>query len=113
MIIHKYTGPHYPLSVEFSPYGFEPAGIGNGEMKAALVEVVPVFGSNDMCQRISKVERYHFWISGSTGSKTDNHRIVVAVHFRDWYKFGSIFYSPVKIFPPFGNDRSYGYQVFD
>ena len=37
-----------PLSVEFSPYCFSPAGIGNGEVKTVLVQVVPKTTGNDM-----------------------------------------------------------------
>ena len=37
-----------PLSVEFSPYSFSPTGIGNGEVQAVLVQVVPKTTGNDM-----------------------------------------------------------------
>ena len=43
-----HVGSGNPLSVEFSPYGFSPAGIGDGEVEAVFVQIVPEATCNDM-----------------------------------------------------------------
>ena len=41
MIVNEDVRSGNPLSVKFAPYCFSPAGIGNGEVKTVLVQVVP------------------------------------------------------------------------
>ena len=48
VVVDEDIGSGNPLSVEFSPYRFSPAGIGNGEVKTVLVQVVPKTTGNDM-----------------------------------------------------------------
>ena len=48
VVVDEDIGSGNPLSVEFSPYCFSPAGIGNGEVKTVLVQVVPKTTGNDM-----------------------------------------------------------------
>ena len=48
VVIDENVGSGDPLSVEFSPYGFSPAGIGDGEVEAVLIQIVPETTRNDM-----------------------------------------------------------------
>ena len=48
MIVNEDVRSGNPLSVKFAPYCFSPAGIGNGEVKTVLVQVVPKTTGNDM-----------------------------------------------------------------
>ena len=48
VVIDENVGSGDPLSVEFSPYGFSPAGIGDGEVEAILIQIVPETTRNDM-----------------------------------------------------------------
>ena len=41
VVVYKDVGSGYPLSVQLAPYGFTPARIGNGEVQAVYVQVVP------------------------------------------------------------------------
>ena len=47
-IVGKYGAFGKPLAVEFAPEGFAPAGVGNGEMDAVSLYIVPVFGGDVM-----------------------------------------------------------------
>ena len=70
-----------PLTVKFSPKGFCPAGVGNCKMKSFRVNAVPVFGCDEMSERIFIVVCGNFRITGSAGSEEHEHRVVSAGSF--------------------------------
>ena len=59
VVVNKYASAHNPLPVEFAPDGFCPTGIGNGEVYALFVQVVPIFGGGNVSQRVGVVVNYH------------------------------------------------------
>ena len=52
MVIYKYGGSGYHLSVKFAPYCLAPACVRHGQVQALLCEVMPVTASNYMSERI-------------------------------------------------------------
>ena len=48
VVVDEDIGSGNPLSVKFAPYRFPPAGIGNGEVKAVLIQIMPEATGNDM-----------------------------------------------------------------
>ena len=55
VVVNENVGPGQPLPVQLAPGGLRPPGVGNGEVQAALVEVVPEAPRADMPQRIGEI----------------------------------------------------------
>lgn len=55
VVVNENVGPGQPLPVQLAPGGLRPSGVGNGEVQAALVEVVPEAPRADMPQRIGEI----------------------------------------------------------
>ena len=70
-VVDKDIGSGNPLSVEFSPHGFSPAGVGQGKVQALFVEIVPVRPGNDVSQRIGEVVSHHLGVSGGTRGEVE------------------------------------------
>ena len=69
MVVHEYGCSGNPLSIQFTPYGFPPTGVGNRQVEAVFMQVVPETSSHDMPQRVGEIVRYHLRVAGRTGSK--------------------------------------------
>ncbi len=64
-IVDKDVCPGYPLSVEFPPDGLSPAGVGESQVKALLIKIVPIGGRYDVSKWIREVMGHHLGFAGS------------------------------------------------
>ena len=111
MVVYKDVGSGYPLSVQLAPYGFTPARIGNGEVQAVFVQVVPETSGNDVPQRIREVVRHHFGFAGSAAGEVHQRNIVVAVGMLRSCERGGIGNAFVEVLKTFGYLRAYADQL--
>ncbi len=65
-----------PLSIDAPPSEFGPAGIHPGEMKAAVLHLLPVAGGDDVPQGIGVVVAHHFGHPRGAGGKVNEHQIL-------------------------------------
>ena len=70
-----------PLSVNLSPHRLCPACLCQCQMEAALHNLLPVLGGNDVAQWVGKVVLYHLGIAGSAGGKVQQHNVIVGGSF--------------------------------
>ena len=68
-VIHENCALAEPLSVEFTPGGFAPAGIGNREMQTIRLDIVPPARRDDVSERIGVRMFNHFGIAGRAGAE--------------------------------------------
>ena len=80
-IVHENAGLAEPLTVKLAPESLSPAGIGDREMYAVGIDVMPVTRRNEMTESIQMAMRRDFRITGSTGSEVHEIRIVTAGEF--------------------------------
>ena len=111
VVVYKDVGSGYPLSVQLAPYGFTPARIGNGEVQAVFVQVVPEISGNDVPQRIREVVRHHFGFAGSAAGEVHQRNIVVAVGMLRSCERGGIGNAFVEVLKTFGYLRAYADQL--
>ena len=64
------------MSVQFAPNRFTPTGIGNGEVQAVGIDVVPIFRGDEMSQSITVSMRRDLRIAFGAGGKVHQHQIV-------------------------------------
>ena len=64
-----------PLPVELAPGGLPPAGLGHGEVEAAVLNLLPVLGGEDMGQRVGVVVHDRLGVPGGAGGEVENHRL--------------------------------------
>ena len=67
-----------PLAIKLAPHGFGPAGVGNGQMQAIGIDPVPVFGGNEVTQRVLVIMGCQLGIAGSAGGEEHQHGIITA-----------------------------------
>ncbi len=67
-----------PLSVNFAPAKFCPAGIRHHQVQAAVLDTVPVVGRDNVPQRVFVVVQNHFGHTGGAGREVDQHRVAIA-----------------------------------
>ena len=111
MVVYKDVGAGYPLPVQFAPYGFSPTCIGNGEMQAVFMQIMPETSGNDMSQRICEVVGYHFRLAGGSAGEVHQGNVIVAVGVFRSYERGGIGYAFVEILKAFGYLRTYTHQL--
>ena len=76
-------------------------------MQAFFVEVVPIFGGDDMSQRVAEIVCHHFGFA--TGAAGEIHQRYVAFfvhHFRA-NKGGGVLHAGIIVVPAFGHVRAY------
>ena len=77
-IVGKDGGLVHPLAVIFSPQGLAPARVGNGEVQAVRIYVMPVFGGDIVAQGIFVVVLCNFRITRGAGGEEHQHGIGAA-----------------------------------
>src|SRR3712207_1600957 len=98
MVVHEDVGPRYPLSVQLSPYRFPPTGIGNGEVKAVFVQVVPETPGDDVSQRISEIVGHHLRFARCSRSEIHKRYIIVRIHVCGAYERSGVAHSLMEVF---------------
>ena len=110
-VIDKDVGTGNPLPVELAPNGFSPAGVGEGEVQALFVEVVPVRAGDDVSQRIGEVVGYHFGVTGCARGEIEQRGVVVGVGQGGTLEGGGGFDAGMEIEPAFGYGGTYRHAV--
>ena len=72
-IVRKDTGLHEPLPVVFAPDGLAPARVGDGEVNAVGLHVVPMLGGDEVRNGVTRVVKHHLRIAGRTGREVHEH----------------------------------------
>ena len=67
-----------PLTVNLTPGGLCPTGVGNGQMEAVGIYPVPVFGGNEVTQGVLEVVGCQLGVAGGAGSEEHQHGIAAA-----------------------------------
>ena len=107
MVVHEYIGACNPLTVKFSPYGFSPAGIGDGEVQALFCQIMPETACDDMSQWISKVMGHHFRFTGSSAGEIHQGDVIVGVRLFRFDKRSGSLDSFMEVLESFGYFRAY------
>src|SRR5574344_188385 len=106
VVIHKNHSTGKPLSIQFSPYSFSPSGIGDSQMNALLVQVMPVDTCHQMTKRIRKVVCHHFRFAACSAGEIHQHRIAVVVDMFRAYKLRRLFPLVMEIMESFAGIRT-------
>ena len=69
-----------PLPVELAPDGFPPARVGDREVQAVRVQVVPEGGRGDVAERVEEIMDHHLRFARRTGGEVHERCVVVRVH---------------------------------
>ena len=105
-IIYKHVGTHEPLSVILAPHCLAPTSVGEREMEAVLIEVVPIFSRDDVPERIGEIMCHHLRFASRSRSEIHKRDVVVGIDKLGLYKFRSLFTATVEVVPTFGNLRA-------
>ena len=76
-IVDKNAGPGQPLSVELAPDRLSPAGLGQSQMDAVGVHVVPVDGRDDVGQGVLVAVEDHLGLPRGAGGEVHQHPVGV------------------------------------
>ena len=80
MVEYEHGGTSEPLTIELTPYGLAPAGIGYGQVERTLMEVMPEHTCGEMAHGIQIVVGYHLGLTAGTRGKVHQHGVVVGIH---------------------------------
>ena len=83
-----------PLAVEKPPHRFRPAGVGDGVVKSAVDDVLPVFRGDDVAEGIDVIVRDHLGKSRRARGEIQEHEVMIprcAVARRSGETFGRAF----------------------
>ena len=80
MVEHKHRGTSKPLTIELTPYGLTPTGIGYRQMERTLVEVVPEHTRREMAHGVEIIVGHHLRLATGTAGEVHQHRVIVGVH---------------------------------
>ena len=69
-----------PLSIELAPDGFPPARVGDGEVEAVRMQVVPEGGRGDVAERVEEIVDHHLRFTRRAGGEVHERCVVVRVH---------------------------------
>ena len=72
-IVREDTGLHEPLPVVFAPDGLAPTRVGDGEVDAVGLHVVPMLGSDEVRNGVTRVVKHHLRITGRTRREVHEH----------------------------------------
>ena len=117
MVVDEQTGPGQPLPVEFAPCGLGPSRVGDRQVQAALVQVVPQQSRGDMPQRIGEIVGHHLRLPGRSRGEVHHHDVVVGVHPLRAHERSRLLDAGVEIKKPFGDlgahaDQQFGRRAF-
>lgn len=112
VVVDENIGPGQPLPVQLAPSGLRPSRVGDRQVQAPVVQVVPETPRADMPQRIGEVVRHHFRFARGSRCEVHHHDIVVGVHPLRTHERGGVCDSRVEIEESFGNFRPDAYQQF-
>jgi len=65
-----------PLAVQLAPYGLRPAGLGEREVQALGVHLVPVLRRVDVRDRVGEVVHHHLRLRRGAGGEVEEHRVL-------------------------------------
>ena len=69
-----------PLPVELAPDGFPPARVGDREVEAVRMQVVPEGGRGDVAERVEEIVDHHLRFTRRAGGEVHERCVVVRVH---------------------------------
>lgn len=111
VIVDEDVGSGYPLSVQFAPYGLAPAGVGDGEVQAVGLQVVPDVARHDVSQRVGEVVSHHLGFARGTAGEVHQRDVVVGVDVFGANKGCGCFDALVEVFVAFGHFGTYADQA--
>ena len=76
-VVDKDRTPGQPLAIELAPHALGPAGFRNGEVKPAVLALLPVQAGHDMSQRIIMVMRNHLGHAGGAAGEVEQQEVMV------------------------------------
>ena len=77
VVVGHDRGLHGPRAVELAPNCLAPAGVGDGEVQAAVgYGVVPQLCRHGVCQRVGAVVQHHLGLAGRAGAEVHEHGVV-------------------------------------
>ena len=79
VVVDEDVGAGYPLAVELAPYSLAPARVGDGEVEAVGLQVVPDVARDDVSQRISEVVGHHLGFARGAAGEVHQRDVVVGV----------------------------------
>ena len=112
VVVDEQAGPGQPLPVEFAPRGLGPPRVGDRQVQAAFVEVVPQQPRGDMPQRIGEVVGHHLRLAGRPRGEIHHHHVVVGVHPLRAHERSRLFDAGVEIEKPFGDLGTHADEQF-
>ena len=74
---HRCAGE--PLTIELTPNGLTPAGVGNGQVEGTFMQVMPEHTCCQMSHGIEVVVGHHLRLATGTGSEVHQHCVGVVV----------------------------------
>ena len=63
------------MAVDLAPGAFCPAGVGNRQVQAVILNALPVFCRDNVSERIAVIVRYHLRLTGRAGGKIHQHQV--------------------------------------
>ena len=63
-VVDKHVCAGNPLPVEFAPHGFAPAGVGERQVEAVFMKVVPIGAGDDVPEWVGEAVGNHLGLAG-------------------------------------------------
>ena len=80
VVVDEDRGAGDPLPIELAPDGLPPAGVGDGEVQAARVEVMPEAACGDVAQGVTEIVDDHLRLARGAGGEVHERGVVVRVY---------------------------------
>ena len=110
VVVDEDRGAGYPLSVQLAPDGFAPAGIGDGEVQAVLVQVVPEAARDDVSEGVGEVVCHHLGLARGAAGEVHQRDVVVGIGVFGLDEGGGVFEALVEVLVAFGHLGAYADQ---
>ena len=76
VVVNEDGCTHNPLPVELAPDGFSPSCVGNCEMEAFGLQIMPERSSGEVSEGVGVVVNHHLWLAARTAGEIHNHVVL-------------------------------------